>query len=89
MTWLLCLLTFTFALSLFLGRYPGPYWTTPEALRESSLARRLILNLRLPRIAMAVLTGMVMPASGTVFQMIFRNPLVDSGFLSGGSIFPK
>ena len=78
-----------FLLSLFLGRYPGPYFTTPDALSEDSLARRLVLNLRLPRIIMAMLTGMVLSASGTVFQMIFRNPLVDSGFLgvSAGASF--
>jgi iron complex transport system permease protein len=53
----------------------------PDALLENALARRLMLNLRLPRIIMAILTGMVLSASGTVFQMVFRNPLVDAGFL--------
>lgn len=77
------------ALSLFLGRYPGPYWTAPEALRSDPLAQRLILGLRLPRILCAVLVGMVLSASGAVYQMIFRNPLVDSGFLgvSAGASF--
>jgi iron complex transport system permease protein len=89
---LVCLmgvLLLVFLLSLFLGRYPGPYFTTPDALREDSLARRLVLNLRLPRVIMAMLTGMVLSAAGTVFQMIFRNPLVDSGFLgvSAGASF--
>jgi iron complex transport system permease protein len=38
---------------------------------------------------MAMLVGMVLSASGTVFQMVFRNPLVDSGFLgvSAGASF--
>jgi iron complex transport system permease protein len=79
--WVLVLLLAAFSLSLFLGRYPGPYLTMPSALSEDSLARSLVLNLRLPRIIMAMLTGMVLAAAGTVFQMIFRNPLVDSGFL--------
>jgi iron complex transport system permease protein len=87
--WILGLLLLAFLLSLFLGRYPGPYFTTPDALSNDPLARRLVLNLRLPRIIMAMLTGMVLSAAGTVFQMIFRNPLVDSGFLgvSAGASF--
>jgi iron complex transport system permease protein len=38
---------------------------------------------------MAFLLGAVLSASGAVFQMIFRNPLVDSGFLgvSSGAAF--
>jgi iron complex transport system permease protein len=87
--WILGLLLLVFLLSLLLGRYPGPYFTTPSVLREDSLARSLLLNVRLPRIIMAMLTGMVLSASGTVFQMVFRNPLVDSGFLgvSAGASF--
>ena len=75
--------------SLFLGRYPGPYWTPLRALREDPLALRLILNLRLPRILSAVVVGMTLSAAGAVFQMVFRNPLVDSGFLgvSAGASF--
>jgi iron complex transport system permease protein len=84
-----CALALALAISIFLGRYPG-FLTAPSTfLGEDTLSRRLILNLRLPRIVMAMLTGMVLSASGTVFQMIFRNPLVDSGFLgvSAGASF--
>jgi iron complex transport system permease protein len=75
--------------SLLMGRYPGPYFTSFRELRDNELAQRLVLNLRLPRILAAVLVGMVLSASGAVFQMIFRNPLVDSGFLgvSAGASF--
>ena len=87
--WILGLLLLAFLLSIFLGRYPGPYFTTLDDLSKDSLARSLVFNLRLPRILMALITGMVLSASGTVFQMIFRNPLVDSGFLgvSAGASF--
>jgi iron complex transport system permease protein len=87
--WILGLLLLAFLLSIFLGRYPGPYFTTLDDLNRDSLARSLVFNLRLPRILMALITGMVLSASGTVFQMIFRNPLVDSGFLgvSAGASF--
>jgi iron complex transport system permease protein len=70
-----------FLLSLLLGRYPGPYFTTPSVLVNDELAQQLVLNLRLPRILAAFMTGMVLSAAGAVLQMIFRNPLVDSGFL--------
>jgi len=77
------------ALSLFLGRYPGPYFTPLSVLRENELARTLVLNLRLPRILTAVLLGATLAAAGTTFQLIFRNPLVDAGFLgvSQGAAF--
>ena len=67
--------------SLFLGRYPGPYITPISDLATNDLARSVVLNLRLPRILAAFLLGMVLSASGAVFQMIFRNPLVDAGML--------
>ena len=67
--------------SVLLGRYPGPYLTPPSALLHDDLARQLVLNLRLPRILAALLLGATLAASGAVLQMIFRNPLVDSGFL--------
>jgi iron complex transport system permease protein len=75
--------------SLFLGRYPKPFLTPPAALVDNELARSLVVYLRLPRILMAFILGMVLSASGTVFQMLFRNPLVDSGFLgvSQGAAF--
>ncbi|HOI45399.1 MAG TPA: iron ABC transporter permease [Candidatus Aminicenantes bacterium] len=77
------------ALSIFIGRYPRPFLTPLSALIDNELARSLVFHLRLPRILMAFLLGTVLSASGAVFQMIFRNPLVDSGFLgvSQGAAF--
>jgi len=75
--------------SLLLGRYPGPYVTSPGDLIENSMARKIVTDIRMPRIIMAFILGMVLSASGLTFQMIFRNPLVDAGFLgvSGGAAF--
>ena len=58
-------------------------------LREDELARRLLLSLRLPRVLTALLMGMSLSAAGAVLQMIFRNPLVEPGFLgvSQGAAF--
>lgn len=76
-------------LSLLFGRYPGPYLTPPAVLVENELARSVLINLRLPRVLTAVVLGAVLAAAGTTFQLIFRNPLVDSGFLgvSQGAAF--
>ncbi len=87
--WIVGLVLLSLLLSALLGRYPGPYLTLPSALAHNELARELVLNLRLPRILTALMLGMALSASGTVLQMIFRNPLVDAGFLgvSPGAAF--
>ena len=60
-----------------------------QTLRSDSLAQRLLLNLRLPRVIAGILLGCSLAAAGTVFQMIFSNPLVEPGFLgvSQGAAF--
>ncbi|MBN1230571.1 MAG: iron ABC transporter permease [Anaerolineales bacterium] len=78
-----------FVLSIFFGRYPAPGFIGFRRLIEDDLAQRLVFNLRLPRLITAVLLGMALAAGGTVFQMIFANPLVEPGFLgvSQGAAF--
>jgi iron complex transport system permease protein len=75
--------------SLFIGRYPEPGWMSPATLWEDEVARRLVLNLRLPRVLSACLLGATLAAAGSVLQMVFRNPLVEPGFLgvSQGAAF--
>lgn len=68
-------------LSVFVGRYPAPYWLPPHLLFEDNMAQQLVFSLRLPRIIAALLLGMTLSAAGAVMQMIFRNPLVEPGFL--------
>lgn len=86
---LLLLFLLVFGVSIFLGRYPQPYWMPFEVLVEDQLAQRLVLNLRLPRIVTAALLGASLAVCGTVLQMIFRNPIVEPGFLgvSQGAAF--
>jgi iron complex transport system permease protein len=76
-------------LSLFFGRYPAPGLLVPSTLWRDPMARQLVLNLRLPRVLSACLLGMTLAACGSVLQMIFRNPLVEPGFLgvSQGAAF--
>jgi iron complex transport system permease protein len=45
------------------------------------IARRLVLDVRLPRVLAALLIGAGLAVTGVVFQGIFTNPLVDSGLL--------
>lgn len=75
--------------SALLGRYPAAGFLPVDNLLNDDLAQRLVLNIRLPRIITAILLGMSLAAAGTVFQMIFSNPLVEPGFLgvSPGAAF--
>jgi iron complex transport system permease protein len=76
-------------LSFFLGRYPAPYFTALSEITGNGMARNIVVNIRLPRVITAFVLGVVLASSGMVFQMVFRTPLVDSGFLgvSGGAAF--
>lgn len=67
--------------SLIIGRYPKPLFMPVSTLLNDELAQKLVFNLRLPRLITAALMGMALSASGGVMQMLFRNPLVEPGFL--------
>ncbi len=86
---LVVLLLVVVALSALVGRYPVPLLSDPGQLIHDDLTRGVVLNLRLPRILTALLLGMALSGAGAVFQMVFRNPLVESGFLgvSQGAAF--
>ena len=78
-----------FGFSALVGRYPAPGLLHISQLAGDELARRLLLNLRLPRLLTALLLGMTLSAAGMVFQLLFSNPLVEPGFLgvSQGAAF--
>ena len=67
------------AASLCLGRYPSPGFALPPLGDE--VGARLFWLLRVPRVLSALLLGAGLAASGSVLQMLFRNPLVEPGFL--------
>src|SRR5580704_190905 len=48
------------------------------------LTRAIILDLRLPRVLLAVLIGVALGTSGAAYQALFRNPLADP-FVVGAS----
>lgn len=88
---LLALPFILFVFSLTLGVYPiktgdvarilvSPVY--PQAAQNvSEVAQTLVLRIRLPRTLAAVLIGASMAGTGTAFQGIFKNPLVDSNLL--------
>lgn len=43
--------------------------------------RIILLNLRLPRALLVLLTGILLGGSGAVFQLFFRNPLAEPGIM--------
>jgi len=80
-----------FILALMLGRYPiGPLDVGRSLLSPifpklgadiPEVARLLVLRVRLPRALAALLIGASYGSTGTAFQAIFKNPLVDSNIL--------
>jgi len=54
------------------------------ATTSDALDRNVFLQLRLPRVLLAGLTGAVLGVSGTLMQGLFRNPIVEPG-LAGTS----
>lgn len=87
----LCLVTGCIALTL------GPVSLTParvlqillfgwqENAQFSVQERVVVLDLRLPRILLAMLVGAGLAVTGAVFQGLFRNPLADPGLIGVSS----
>lgn len=86
---LLFILLATIIVATLTGRYPRAGLLNPLLIAEDPLALNLILQLRLPRILASIVLGAGLASAGTVFQMIFANPLVEPGFLgvSQGAAF--
>lgn len=70
-------------LTLFVGRYAVSFSGVWGALlgRGSVEVLTVIWYLRLPRAVAAAFVGASLAVSGTAFQGVFRNPLVNSGIL--------
>ena len=47
--------------------------------------RTLLLQIRLPRVALAALVGAALATSGAVYQTVFRNPLADPYLLGAAA----
>nr|WP_231492317.1 iron chelate uptake ABC transporter family permease subunit [Glycomyces sp. NRRL B-16210] len=71
------------AASLAVGSAPLPLTTVWAALTrpDGSLDHLTVLDLRVPRTALAVLVGAALGLSGALIQALTRNPLADPGIL--------
>jgi iron complex transport system permease protein len=92
--------TLLLAVLFFWGICAGSVSITPRrvlsvflGLEEDRAAREILLDIRLPRIVMAFITGMMLAAGGAVSQAVFGNPLADpyiigisSGAVAGVSL---
>lgn len=58
-----------------------------NAFKNQTNLKDIILNLRLPRLAAALITGGGLAAAGVIFQALLRNPLADpyTAGISGGA----
>ncbi len=79
-------------LAIVAGACAGHNWASPaELLRaiagDPSLAARLLVDWRLPRVLAAALVGALLGLGGAVFQGVFRNPLAEPYLLgsAGGA----
>jgi iron complex transport system permease protein len=74
---LLLLMALLAALSLLSGRYPIALVDVLKALagEGDEMVRMIVVEWRLPRVALAVLLGAALGASGAIFQSLTRNPL--------------
>lgn len=83
-----------FLLSFLVGPYPIPPTTVARVfLAQLHLVERtwtdavemVVLDVRLPRIAAALLVGAALACAGATYQNLFRNPLVSPGVLGVSS----
>ncbi|MBE7731504.1 FecCD family ABC transporter permease [Devosia faecipullorum] len=79
--WLLAALALSFALALYLGDYPVPIEGVIGSLLSpfTGVTDRgvdfIVLQVRLPRAILAILSGAAFGMAGIIFQTILRNPL--------------
>lgn len=74
-------------LALGLGAVPTPARDVLAALTGGgdALTRQLVLDLRAPRIGVALLCGAMFAASGTIMQGVIRNPLASPDLIGVGA----
>ncbi len=71
---------FDISISTFFDYLNHKLFSSP-ATQDFSLIESIILDIRLPRVLLAILIGAALATSGAVFQAMFVNPLVSPGIL--------
>lgn len=75
-------------MALMIGRYPMSHKQLGEVLLgrdTTSSLYTLVMQIRLPRIVIVVLSGAALSLAGTIYQGIFQNPLVSPDVLGVSS----
>lgn len=76
--------------SFWIGRYPVAPWVVAEVLLSrvgladptwEPAVETVVLNVRLPRILLAMLVGGALASSGAAYQTLFKNPMVSPDIL--------
>lgn len=89
---LLALIITTILVSLNIGSFKvGPLDVIKTLIGKGTKSNEIvIMNLRLPRIVIAILVGTALAVAGTILQCVTKNDLADSGILginSGAALF--
>lgn len=84
---LLCLLPLTLCVAAGTGAYAIRPFRIPAILwgHLDDEGYRVLLYVRLPRVALAAMVGAVLAVSGASLQTLFRNPLADPGLIGVSS----
>jgi len=75
------------AVAIPLRELPSLLWGAPTA--DNALWRNVLIDIRLPRVLFAVVTGAGLAISGAAMQALFRNPLAEPGLIgisAGGAL---
>lgn len=82
------LLIFSFFLAITIGaekiklsEFFNTFNPTSASTTSNPFTKIIILDLRLPRALLVLLTGILLGGSGAVFQLFFRNPLAEPGIM--------
>ena len=95
MRWLVPLLLALLAIVALASLLAGSVWLTPHQVLAGllsprpTLAELIVVEIRLPRLVLAVAIGAILGLSGAVWQGLLRNPLAEPGLLgvsSGASL---
>jgi GntR family histidine utilization transcriptional repressor len=64
---------------------PRLLWSGADLSAADAQARAVLLDIRMPRVLLAVLVGCGFGAAGSALQALFRNPLADPGLIGVSS----
>ena len=68
------------AVQIPLARLPSLLFAVPQG-DEEAMWRNVLLQVRLPRVLLAVVVGAGLALSGAAIQALFRNPLAEPGLI--------